>query len=115
MTFAFSPKSTARPFKGPTFLATMLYLVCFALAVPACGISRRFFSRRRRGAGGGSGSSGGSLSDGGGVAAKRRGWRAPLGKGGVGAGGSRDGEDLQEMVPLAGEEEGEWGRRERAM
>lgn len=119
MTFAFplekKKKKTAVAFKGPTLLATLLYLACFALAVPACGMSRRFFSRRRRSIS----NSGGSLSDGGG-GAKRRGWRAPLGKGGGGGGGGviraegREGEDLQEMVPLAGEEEGEWGRRERA-
>lgn len=116
MTFAFSPEKVggAKPFKGPTLLATILYLVCFALAVPACGMSRRYFSRRRRSfIGGGGGSSGnGYLSDGG---AQRRGWRNPVGKGGGRAGGrGADGEDVQEMVPLAGEEEGgEWGRRER--
>lgn len=121
MTIALLAEKTTKPFKGPTLLATMLYVACFALAVPACGMSRRFFSRRKRGLTGGTGggslsaNSGGSLSDGGG--AKRRGWRTPLGKGGGGggrAGGSRDGEDQQEMVPLAGEEDGEWSRRERA-
>lgn len=112
VTFAFSPEQTAeKPFKGPTLLATLLYLACFALAVPACGMSRRFFSRRRRSLSGSLGANSGSLSDGNG--AKRRGWRAPVGKGGVRTGG-RDGEDVQEMVPLAGEDEGEWGRRERA-
>lgn len=115
MTVSFSPaEKTAKHFEGPTLLATLLYLACFALAVPACGMSRRFFLRRRRGVSGSSSgaNSSGSFSDGGG--GKRRGWRAPVGKGGARA-GVREGEDLQEMVPLAGEEEGEWGRRERAV
>lgn len=125
MTVSFAPDSKDDTFEGPTFLATLLYVTVFALAVPACGMSRRFFSRRRRnsrgGGGGGasanSGSGGGTLSDGGGGGVKRRGaWRSPLG--GVVRAGMRGGDekDLQEMVPLAGgegEEEGDWSRRDR--
>lgn len=119
MTFALSAEETATPFKGPTLLATLLYIACFAIAVPACGMSRRFFSRRRRTPSvNGSGSLAGASSNNG---AKRRSWILPLGKGGGGGGGgggragaNREGEDMQEMVPLAREEDGEWGR-ERAM
>lgn len=121
MTASFVAHKNDDTFEGPTFLATLLYVACFALAVPACGMSRRFFSRRRGNRGGSVGASansgGGALPDGGGGGVKRRGaWRSPLG--GVVRAGIRAGDekDLQEMVPLAGGggEEGDRGRRERA-
>lgn len=123
MTVSFVPDDIEKKFVGPTFLATFLYVACFALAVPACGMSRRFLSRQRRnrGVGGGGGSSANSnnssdvLSDGGGGVKRRGGWRAQLG--GVVRAGVRggDGDDLEEMVPLAGggEEGGDRNRRER--
>lgn len=113
---AFPLGKQAKKFKGPTLLATILYIACFALAVPACGMSRRYYSRRKRSGSSDdfSGRSGGSLAGSG--TAKRRGWRAPLradgrGAGSTGVGG--DGGDHQEMVPLTEGDEGELSRRER--
>lgn len=91
----------AEKFKGPSLLATFLYIICFAVAVPVCGISRRCYSRRARGinsAHNGVSDAGGSIS----LANRRKGWRVSSGTGNRGWEGGNAGS--QEGVSLVGEE-----------
>lgn len=102
--------------RGPAFLALVLYVACFALAVPACGISRRFCLRRYRNHQRYTTTSGDDV--GGGAGLVRRGWRLPLGswgsKNGMIGGGVLD-DHHQEMAPLTGTaEECERSGTERA-
>lgn len=93
-------------YNGPSPLASLLYLICCALAVPACGWSRRCWTRRKRG---GARTDSGVSGPGSVVAtSKRGGWR--------GAGG-RGVEVEYEMEGLVDREDGyEWGvtSRERS-
>lgn len=101
--------------KGPAFLALVLYVACFALAVPACGVSRRFCLRRYRNHQRCVSIGGDEV--GGAAGLVRRGWRLPLGswggKTGIVGGGVLD-RRHQEMAPLAETaEECEWSETER--
>lgn len=103
-----SPRLNSGDFKGPSMLASFLYIACFVLAVPACGISRRRWNRRKRA---GVGSTGGGVLDvasGVGGEGSRRGWRVgQFGGRGAEAGG-------HELVGLSGEEDADGsGGRDR--
>lgn len=93
-------------YSGPAPLVSILYLICFALAVPACGCSRPCLARRKRGF---SWPDFGALGWGG--WGTRRGWRAPVGGG---TGGRGVGEPDFEAEPLAERDDGyEWGMTTR--
>lgn len=82
--------ANSRDFKGPTLFVTFLYIACFALTVPICGLSRRFFAHRKRGVGIGRG-----VSDSGGSSVRRRSVSERRGRGAQGSD--------QEMAFLAGD------------